>query len=91
MFIDSHCHLDRLELDKLGMDLPAVLTAAAQAQVDHMLCVSVSLQEFPAMAALVSAYPQISVSCGEHPLHQQQEFSADQLLMLCQPISLCCR
>jgi TatD DNase family protein len=84
LFIDSHCHLDRLELDKLGMDLPAVLTAAAQAQVDHMLCVSVSLQEFPAMAALVSEYPQISVSCGEHPLHQQQEFSADQLLILCQ-------
>lgn len=84
MFIDSHCHLDRLELDKLGMDLPAVLEAAAQAQVSHMLCVSVSLQEFPAMAALVRAYPQISLSCGEHPLHQQLEFSAAQLLQMCQ-------
>ncbi len=84
MFIDSHCHLDRLELDKLGMDLPAVLAAAALAQVSHMLCVSVSLQEFSAMAALVRQYPQISISCGEHPLHQQLEFSPQQLLTLCQ-------
>lgn len=84
MFIDSHCHLDRLELEKLGMDLPAVLAAAASAQVSHMLCVSVSLQEFSAMAALVRQYPQISISCGEHPLHQQLEFSPQQLLSLCQ-------
>lgn len=70
MFVDSHCHLDRLELEKLGMDLPAVLQAAKAQQVEHMLCVSVSLAEFPAMAALVHNYPQVSVSCGEHPLHQ---------------------
>lgn len=83
MFIDSHCHLDRLEQDKLGMDLTAVLAAAADASVHHMLCVSVSLQEFPAMAALVREYSQISVSCGEHPLHQQLGFSQDQLSVLC--------
>ncbi|WP_306523608.1 TatD family hydrolase [Rheinheimera sp.] len=70
MFVDSHCHLDRLELEKLGMDLPAVLQAAKAQQVEHMLCVSVSLADFPAMAALVQNYPQVSVSCGEHPLHQ---------------------
>ncbi len=83
MFIDSHCHLDRLELDKLGMDLPAVLAAAANAQVSHMLCVSVSLAEFAAMAALVRPYPQISVSCGEHPLHQQLGFDVSSLHQLC--------
>lgn len=83
MFIDSHCHLDRLELEKLGMDLPAVLLAAAEAQVSHLLCVSVSLQEFPAMAELVRDYPQVSVSCGEHPLHQQLGFNQEQLLAMC--------
>jgi TatD DNase family protein len=79
LFIDSHCHLDRLELAKLDMDLPAVLAAAKQAQVEHMLCVSVSLQEFPQMAALVADIPQVSISCGEHPLHQQENF--DQALL----------
>jgi TatD DNase family protein len=79
LFIDSHCHLDRLELEKLGMDLPAVLQAAQHANVQHMLCVSVSLQEFQQMAAMVAPYPQVSVSCGEHPLHQQDSF--DQALL----------
>lgn len=82
MLVDSHCHLDRLELDKLAMDLPAVLAAAKAQQVEHMLCVSVSLAEFPAMAALVAPYRQISVSCGEHPLHQTDVLDADLLLQL---------
>jgi TatD DNase family protein len=71
-----------LELDKLAMDLPAVLAAAKAQQVEHMLCVSVSLAEFPAMAALVAPYRQISVSCGEHPLHQTDVLDADLLLQL---------
>jgi TatD DNase family protein len=82
VLVDSHCHLDRLELDKLAMDLPAVLAAAKAQQVEHMLCVSVSLAEFPAMAALVAPYPQISVSCGEHPLHQTDVLDAELLLKL---------
>ncbi len=82
MFVDSHCHLDRLELDKLGMDLPAVLANAHKELIEHMLCVSVSLAEFPAMAALVAPYPQVSVSCGEHPLHQQDVIDAELLLQL---------
>lgn len=84
MFVDSHCHLDRLELDKLGMSLDQVMAAAFDRQIEHMLCVSVSLNEFPAMAALVADYPQVSVSCGEHPLHQTGTVDAEQLLSLCQ-------
>ncbi len=82
MFVDSHCHLDRLELEKLGMDLPAVLATAKAQQVEHMLCVSVSLAEFPAMAALVQDYPQVSISCGEHPLHQTDVLDAELLAQL---------
>ncbi len=82
MFIDSHCHLDRLELAKLGMDLPQVLSAASAAQVQHMLCVAVSLDEFQSMADLVAPYSQVSISCGEHPLHQQESFDEARLLQL---------
>ncbi len=82
MFIDSHCHLDRLELAKLGLDLPQVLDAASAAQVHHMLCVAVSLDEFQAMADLVAPYSQVSISCGEHPLHQQESFDEARLLQL---------
>ena len=84
MFVDSHCHLDRLELDKLGLSLAQVIDAALARQIEHMLCVSVSLAEFSDMAAKVAAYPQVSVSCGEHPLHQTGTVDPQQLLTLCQ-------
>lgn len=82
MFVDSHCHLDRLELDKLGLSLEQVLEHARQRQVEHMLCVSVSLAEFPEMAALVAGFEQVSISCGEHPLHQSSDVDLEQLLQL---------
>lgn len=83
MFVDSHCHLDRLELDKLGLTLPEVIAAAKEKQVEHMLCVCVSLAEFDQMLAQVAAYPMVSVSCGEHPLHQQHSIDPELLLQKC--------
>jgi TatD DNase family protein len=83
LFVDSHCHLDRLEWDKLALTLPEVLQQAAAAKVEHMLCVSVSLKEFPAMKQLVAAYPQVSVSCGEHPLHQEDQIDIELLRRYC--------
>ncbi|MCF4009481.1 TatD family hydrolase [Rheinheimera sp. UJ63] len=82
MFIDSHCHLDRLELDKLGMSLEQVIAAAEKRQIEHLLCVSVSLAEFDAMADLVQPFAGVSISCGEHPLHQEGTVDELQLLKL---------
>lgn len=84
MFVDSHCHLDLLELEKLGLSLEQVIAAAGERRVEHMLCVSVSVNDFATMAATVAAYPQVSVSCGEHPLHQTDTVDEQQLLTLCQ-------
>mgnify|MGYP005749402435 CR=1 FL=1 len=82
MFVDSHCHLDRLELDKLGLDLEGVIANAQQRQIEHLLCVSISLAEYPAMAELVKPYHQVSVSCGEHPLHQSDSVDVELLAKL---------
>lgn len=82
MFVDSHCHLDRLEWDKLQLDLPQVLAQAAASNVSHLLCVSVSLQEYPGMASLVAPYSNVFVSCGEHPLHAGEWLDQQQLLAL---------
>ncbi|MDX3774026.1 YchF/TatD family DNA exonuclease [Chromatiaceae bacterium AAb-1] len=83
MFVDSHCHLDRLELEKLGMTLEQVLAGAREKRVEHLLCVSVSLQEFDEMQKLTAPYTQVSISCGEHPLYQEQQASAQELLEKC--------
>ncbi len=47
--------------------LEAVLDEAQQHDVQHMLCVSVSLERFVPMLALVVPYTQISASVGVHP------------------------
>jgi TatD DNase family protein len=84
VFVDSHCHLDRLELDKLGLTLAEVIAEAQAKHVQHMLCVCVSLSEFDQMAQAVADYPMVSVSCGEHPLHQQDTVDPELLLQKCQ-------
>lgn len=83
MFVDSHCHLDRLELDKLQMTLEQVVAYAQQQQIQHMLCVCVSLSEFAHMAQQVEPFPMVSISCGEHPLHQHDRVDPEQLFTLC--------
>ena len=71
MIVDSHCHLDRLDFDKLDLDLGQVLAQARQKDVEHFLCVSVTLQQFPSMLAKIAQYPDVSASCGVHPLDQK--------------------
>ncbi|MBQ4850051.1 TatD family hydrolase [Pseudoalteromonas sp. MMG012] len=73
MIVDSHCHLDRLDFDKLGQDLPEILQAARARQVEHFLCVSVTLEQFPNMLATILPYKDISASCGVHPLDQKDQ------------------
>lgn len=67
MLVDSHCHLDRLDLDKLGGDLDYVLASAQEQGVSRMLCVCIDMDNFPAVAALAGQYPQVYGSVGVHP------------------------
>lgn len=69
MFIDSHCHLDRLELAALGTDLEGALATARAAGVDHFLCIGVDLESLPAVIAVAEANADVSASVGVHPLH----------------------
>lgn len=69
MFVDSHCHLDRL--GQSPAELEQTLAFAKSRGVAHFLCVAVSVKDYPAMLEAVKAYPQVSVSCGVHPLHQE--------------------
>ena len=67
MLVDSHCHLDRLDLALFQHDFAKLLAAARESGVDHLLCVSIDLESYPAMVALVESYPQIFISVGIHP------------------------
>lgn len=83
MFIDSHCHLDRLKLADFDNNLDSVLDNAKQAQVDTLLCVSVTLAEFPKMADITAKYKNVHLSCGTHPLNQDDLVDEQALTELC--------
>jgi len=67
MLVDSHCHLDRLDLARFEGGLAGVLNAAATNGVTRLLSVATDLESWPALARLTESYPQIALSVGVHP------------------------
>jgi TatD DNase family protein len=82
MFFDSHCHLDRIDLDGFNDDFDQLLDNIEQAGVTRMLCIGVNLESFDAMHQRIAAYPQVFCSAGVHPDYADaQEPTVD---LLCQ-------
>lgn len=83
MFIDSHCHLDRVDLTPFEGDMQRMLDTAAEAGVEHMLCVCIDLEHFPDVLDLAEKYPQVSCSVGVHPNSREvHEPDVDELVAL---------
>jgi len=81
--VDSHCHLDRLDLAKLGGDLGAVLAHAGDEGITRMLCVCIDLDNFPDVLRLAREYPQVYASVGVHPNERDtRDPSVDELVEL---------
>ncbi len=68
MLVDSHCHLDRLDLASHGGSLEAALEAARARGVGHFLCIGVSADNATAVKALAEAHADVHCSVGVHPL-----------------------
>ena len=82
MYIDSHCHLDRLDLTEFNHNIDNVVANASAAGVSKMLCVSVTLEDFPSMVEKTQAYDNVMLTCGVHPLNQEHVTNIDQLQSL---------
>ncbi len=67
MLIDSHCHLDRVDLAPFGGDLAGVLETAVANGVTRLLSVAVDLESWPALVRMTEPYPWIALSVGVHP------------------------
>ena len=67
MLIDSHCHLDRIDLKPYQNDYACFMHEAEANQIEHLLCIAIDLESFPVMLDLVAGYTQISVTVGVHP------------------------
>lgn len=81
MLVDSHCHLDRLDLSAHGGSLDAALDAARAAGISHFLCIGVSADNADAVKALAERYDDVDCSVGVHPLDLEQGVPALDWLM----------
>ncbi|WP_101049781.1 TatD family hydrolase [Macromonas nakdongensis] len=78
MFVDSHCHLS---FPELRAQLPSILQAMAEAQVDRALCICTTLEEFEQVHSLATAHSHLWSTVGVHPDNEGvQEPTLDDLL-----------
>ena len=76
--VDSHCHIN---FEELYQKLPDVLANAKQNDISHMLCVSVTLEDFPQVKNLADKYHHIFASVGVHPCYEDvKEPSVEELI-----------
>lgn len=83
MLVDSHCHLDRVDLSMFDNRFESLLDDIRSHDVGHMLCVSINLEDYPAMVEQVAGQADISISVGVHPNEDEgHEPSVEELVAL---------
>jgi len=67
LLVDSHCHLDRLDLTPFNGELERALENAREHGVGHMLCVCIDLEHFQDVLRPAQQHKNIFASVGVHP------------------------
>ena len=83
--VDSHCHLNMLDLAPYDGKLSGVIAAAAKVDVNAMLCVSVDLPTLPAVLQTAEQFNNVYASVGIHPNDSKDDpVTVAQLVQLAQ-------
>ncbi|MCI0504686.1 MAG: TatD family hydrolase [Gammaproteobacteria bacterium] len=81
--VDSHCHLDCLDVQAWDNGLQGALDQARQFGVGHMLCVAIDLEAFPGILNIAQQCSFVSASVGVHPnVREGKDPGVDELLAL---------
>ncbi|MCW8877370.1 MAG: TatD family hydrolase [Kangiellaceae bacterium] len=81
MLVDSHCHLDRVDLSPFDGQMSLALKAARDAGVNKFLCVAIDKNNQKDVLALADSYDEVYASVGIHPLNTKgQEADVDYLV-----------
>ncbi|MBI6530427.1 metal-dependent hydrolase [Proteus vulgaris] len=80
--VDSHCHLDSLDYEKLHENIDDVVEKAQQRDVQYMLAVATTLPGFKNMRELIGKRENIAFSCGIHPLNLDEGYDVEELARL---------
>lgn len=80
MLVDSHCHLDRINLSPYNGQLDLAIAAAHERGIQQMLCIGISLQNIQTVIDIAQAHPGVVASVGVHPCDVKEgTATADQL------------
>ena len=81
--VDSHCHIDRVDLVAFGGSVESMLSHATELSVNQFLCVCIDLEHFDQVHNLALQHSNIYASVGVHPTEvNSKEPSVDKLLEL---------
>ena len=81
MLVDSHCHLDRLKLEKIASgSLDQVIEEAIADGVSKMLCVGIDMGNADAVKKIAEAYSSVYASVGVHPLDVANSATREELI-----------
>ncbi len=69
MLVDSHCHLDRLDLSQTSLE--GVLEFAHGNGVGAFLCVCINRENYGAVVELAERHPEVYASAGIHPNEEE--------------------
>ncbi len=81
MLVDSHCHLDRINLDKYDNGLDGAVDAAKARGISHMLCVCISEENKAAVLDIAARFEEISASVGVHPSDVKDDVMSEETLL----------
>ena len=86
MLVDSHCHLDHLDVTDREGGITAVLEAAKARGITHFLSVAVDMPTSKSLIDLTAKHSNVYSSVGAHPLQkvQQEVPSVAELVALAQ-------
>lgn len=85
MLVDSHCHLNMLDLKDFSGNLDNVILEAKLADVKQMLCVCVALEDFATLQKISQKYDNVYISVGVHPNDVSKKLiTVEELLELAQ-------
>ena len=68
LLIDSHCHLDHLDLSPYNNSLDHLLASSRDAGVKRFLCVGIDMKSSKKILEITADHDDIDISVGLHPL-----------------------
>ena len=83
MLIDSHCHLDRLDLSCYNHSLDGALQAARDSGVSGFLCIGIGFDNADQLMDIERSHSDVWLSMGVHPLEDNLETTPAELKKWC--------